>query len=87
MLAITCPPLSPPNDGEKVCTDSENYESVCTFSCNEGFSLVGEEQLTCIDDGGTTDGRWDNGAPTCQGIVSCNPDFVGLFKFLTYCLF
>ena len=66
--AITCPAVNTPNDGQTPsCTDDNNYNSVCTFACNDGFALVGSPTLTCGGDGSSTTGSYDNPEPTCQG--------------------
>ncbi len=53
-----CPPLANPINGIKnACSSAEG--SVCSFSCNEGFRLDGDEQLTCENE------EWDRPIPTC----------------------
>ena len=66
--AITCPAVTKPTDGkEPVCTNSNNFDSVCTFECNDGFALVGSATLKCGGDGTSPTGSFDNPEPTCQG--------------------
>ena len=51
------------------CNDTNLYGSQCTFSCDTGYQLVGNDTLTCESDGDDTDGtgEWDTEAPRCQG--------------------
>ena len=66
--AITCPALSAPANGNAPsCTDSNNYGSVCTFTCNAGFGIVGSSTSTCDGDGSSTTGSFNSTAPTCEG--------------------
>ena len=66
--AITCPALTTPANGNApVCSDTNNFGSVCNFSCSVGFGIVGASSLTCSGDGSSTTGSYDNPAPTCEG--------------------
>ena len=38
--------------------------NTCSFSCDDGFFLVGSSQLTCLDNG-----NWDKAQPACQSKV------------------
>ncbi len=42
-----------------------DYESVATYSCNNGFSVVGGNTRTCTGDGSSTTGAFTGVAPTC----------------------
>ncbi len=37
------------------------------YSCDNGFSLVGNTTRTCTGDGSNTTGSFDEEAPTCEG--------------------
>ena len=66
--AIICPALTTPANGNApVCSDTNNFGSVCNFSCSVGFGIVGASSLTCGGDGSSTTGSYDNPAPTCEG--------------------
>ena len=41
-----CPPLFPPENGAVVFPGS-NVEDVATYSCDEGFSLIGSNTRIC----------------------------------------
>ena len=68
ITAITCPSLTTPSNGNAPsCTDSDNYDSICTFTCLTGFGIVGSATSTCTGDGSSDIGSYDNPAPTCEG--------------------
>ena len=66
LSAVTCAPLENPDNGELECTDGENYNSDCTFSCNDGYALdpASPTTWTC-----QADGTWSvvGSQPTCKG--------------------
>ncbi|XP_055498177.1 E-selectin-like isoform X2 [Leucoraja erinacea] len=64
--AIQCSPLE--DQEQMIMTCSEplepfSYNSMCKFSCAEGFELQGSEQLEC----GAT-GQWSAAAPHCEAV-------------------
>ncbi|XP_069823516.1 E-selectin-like isoform X2 [Dendropsophus ebraccatus] len=61
--AVQCPSLTSPRNGRMVCQDSTNYKSQCSFSCSEGFRLIGSPVLTC-----QSSGTWTSSAPRCEAI-------------------
>ncbi|XP_076821725.1 mannan-binding lectin serine protease 1-like [Clavelina lepadiformis] len=57
-----------PSNGKITNTNSKSYyefEDVITFACDRGYSLVGENEITCRNDG-----IWSAESPTCR-IKSC----------------
>ena len=51
--------------------DNFEYESVANYSCDTGFNLNGQEQVTC-----QATGDWTGIAPTCERIGKIyNNDF------------
>ena len=57
-----------PVNGAVNCTNAENVDSVCTFSCNIGYQLTGNQEITCFDDlNGDKRAIWTNPAPVCEG--------------------
>merc|ERR1712136_709524 len=67
--AITCPALSAPDNGNAPsCTDGVNLNSVCTFTCMDGFSVTGTATSTCTSDGTSATGSFGS-TPTCE--VGC----------------
>ncbi|CAK8692977.1 unnamed protein product [Clavelina lepadiformis] len=73
-LKIRCRPSHDhPTNGGVTCTDSNKIESVCRFTCNEGYSLIGSPDSHCEDDfDDDSEGRWSSLAPTCRRII-CSP--------------
>ncbi|CAK8697520.1 unnamed protein product [Clavelina lepadiformis] len=66
--AMTCEPShSSPDNGKLSCSDSNKIESVCSFTCDEGHSLMGQPQSTCL-----SNRNWDIPAPICIPIVCPN---------------
>nr|XP_009861089.1 E-selectin [Ciona intestinalis] len=66
---IKCPTeIDAPENGNVVCSDLNNADSTCTFTCNAGFSMVGLQATRCISNGNSDVGRWSNPAPVCQSI-------------------
>ena len=53
---------SSPRNGDVTCSDVNNFQSECEFTCRHGYVLNGMATMTCLESG------WDHGAPTCEGI-------------------
>ncbi len=72
--AITCETLSAPENGTvSYSTDNNNigafsFGTEAYFSCDVGFSLVGNETRTC-GDGNMTVGEFNGTTPACEGIL------------------
>jgi len=92
MMVTTCPGFNNPVNGVVQCSAANNaVDTVCTFSCNEGYQLVGSAQSTCL-----ASGLYSDIAPTCQlitcaaltapqfGTISCSSNNNG---YGTYCDF
>ncbi|XP_018780209.1 P-selectin-like isoform X1 [Serinus canaria] len=65
--AIACPVLSAPEKGELNCSHllgNFAYGSVCAFSCQTGFALVGLQSHEC-----TALGTWTGDTPHCEAIT------------------
>ncbi|XP_035756717.1 LOW QUALITY PROTEIN: P-selectin [Egretta garzetta] len=65
--AITCPVLSAPDRGELNCSHLHGdfaFGSVCDFSCQTGFALMGSESHEC-----TAEGTWTGDSPRCEAIT------------------
>ncbi|KAM4738984.1 E-selectin [Anableps anableps] len=60
--AIGCPLLDAPASGYINCSDSQPvFNSQCSFTCDQDYSLDGHEILTCDHRG-----SWTGKKPTCQ---------------------
>ncbi|XP_066886567.1 P-selectin isoform X7 [Kogia breviceps] len=69
-VAVQCPPLKSPEQGSMTCFHSAKafqHQSSCSFSCEEGFALVGPKVVQC-----TASGVWTAPAPVCKAIA-CEP--------------
>ena len=66
VAAGICSEPQTPTNGQKTGNDYSLGAQV-TFSCNDGYSLVGSSSLNCAASGSTVD--WDAAVPTCQGII------------------
>ncbi|XP_063154589.1 P-selectin [Candoia aspera] len=67
--AVQCQSLEAPAHGNTTCVHLHGefqYQSRCTFLCNEGFRLFGKEVTEC-----TASGNWTAPAPVCQ-VMQCH---------------
>ncbi|NXB61293.1 LYAM3 protein, partial [Struthidea cinerea] len=65
--AITCPVLSAPDHGEMHCSHLHGnftFGSMCAFSCQTGFALMGQESREC-----TATGTWTEDSPRCEAVA------------------
>ncbi|NXA29131.1 LYAM3 protein, partial [Ibidorhyncha struthersii] len=66
--AIACPVLSAPDRGGLNCSHLHRdftFGSMCAFSCQTGFALMGSKSREC-----TATGTWTGDAPRCEGRVA-----------------
>ncbi len=73
LTAIICPAVAAPSSGSidfggASSDGNSNYsfDVVAKYSCDTGFSLVGNSSRTCTGDGSSSTGAFDGGAPTCE---------------------
>jgi len=60
-----------PSNGSVTCSDSNNHDSTCSFSCNSGYTRSGAASSTC------SSGSWSNTKPTCNvSYAGCNDGYV-----------
>ena len=64
----SCGPVYAPKNGRLECS-SEDYviDSECSFSCNDGFTLVGSQKRVCLPIG-----YWDGLPAFCKRKSSCS---------------
>ncbi|XP_050014365.1 P-selectin [Alexandromys fortis] len=71
--ATKCPGIFAPDQGSLDCSHDHgefSIGSICRFSCNKGYELVGSTSVEC-----TVSGRWSSPPPTCTGVTSLpNPE-------------
>ena len=60
--AMDCGSLTAPTNG-RVTVNNTSYRGTATFSCNIGYSLIGDDFTTC-----TANGTWNGTDPTCEGV-------------------
>lgn len=59
-VVISCNPLSSPANGD-VAFSSTEFGAIATYSCNDGFKLIGSKTRTC-----QLDSQWSGSEPFCQ---------------------
>ena len=79
--AIMCSLLSNPPNGI-VSFDERSVFFMATYSCNNGFFLVGSEIRECKETG-----LWSEIEPTCQGIIIIVHLIYSLMCTCSVCLF
>ncbi|XP_052257236.1 sushi, von Willebrand factor type A, EGF and pentraxin domain-containing protein 1-like isoform X1 [Dreissena polymorpha] len=48
-IVKTCPALMKPKNGHMICTtDDFSFNTVCRFTCDTGYKLVGSKKRTCL---------------------------------------
>ena len=66
---VTCPALQDPQFGKAEPSGRvAAVASVVKFQCIDGFSLIGQPQVTC-----QSDGRWSTDVPVCQALSCPDP--------------
>lgn len=59
----TCPALPSPKNGHMVCTtDDFSYPTVCRFTCQAGYQLLGSRKRSCL-----AIALWTGIATRCRG--------------------
>ena len=73
--AVTCDPTRTAlTNGNVSCTNTNQFGSVCTFTCNSGYALSNNNltKTTCNDDGDNdAEGEWSSNPPQCLGMFFC----------------
>jgi len=68
---VQCPALDEMSNGlidySENSTDSFRFGAIASYSCQEGFAVVGNNRLTCSVNGTSTLGIWDSTPPVCSG--------------------
>ena len=64
-LVVDCGALSAPENGLLVINDT-TLGSLVTYSCIEGYNLIGDGMRTCLDNG-----SWSGQDPVCQSKCVC----------------
>ena len=59
VVPVTCPDLVDPVNGMVTMTGNSE-DDTATYSCDDGYGLVGVDMVTCEDDG-----QWSDPPPIC----------------------
>lgn len=57
---VTCGDPGTPVNGQRVLEDT-TFDATVTYSCNDGYVLVGEQERQC-----GSDGKWSGPLPRCD---------------------
>ena len=69
-ISVTgCSKLTAPNNGAK-STDETGDGSIVEFTCDQGYTLIGDSSIMC------SDGNWSGNVPVCAGTVIVKNFFV-----------
>ena len=60
LLVGLCPVLSDPANGMVTMTGN-SVGDTATYTCDDGYELIGSMTVTCMDDG-----AWSDGPPMCR---------------------
>ena len=66
LLALPCPKLMDPRNGQYVCDGPQVTETFCDLNCTDGYELVGAKNRTCL-----STGKWSENNSFCE-ILRCN---------------
>ena len=61
LVAVDCGELMAPENGAVSTSSGTTFTSTATYSCNDGYTLVGVSTRTCL-----ASGSWSDSAPTCE---------------------
>ena len=80
ILYTACDELDNPSNGTVSIVRVMPTGLIATYSCDDGFRLVGEVNRTCLDNR-----MWSGQPPTCRGTSTTSFPLVCLFLFF-FCL-
>ena len=63
--AVDCGPLTSPLAGLVSHTNGTTFGSMATYSCNNGYNLIGNVSRTC-----GAEGEWTGSEPMCESMFS-----------------
>ena len=66
-LSALCPDQENPANGV-VSQSGNSVGDMATYTCNDGYELVGPEVINCQNDG-----TWDNSPPVCKRVLIQQP--------------
>ncbi|EFX75426.1 hypothetical protein DAPPUDRAFT_306810 [Daphnia pulex] len=73
-------PARIPNGGYLLVNDTRHYLSMTSYSCNDGYQIIGRGDLVC-----DIDGRWNGPPPRCEPVYCLEPPIInnGGFRLST----
>ncbi|KAL2089453.1 hypothetical protein ACEWY4_014141 [Coilia grayii] len=96
--AVRCPAIEAPQYGQISCNKdvsaSSSYPNQCSFTCEDGFHMIGVSAISC-----TTSGQWTHQPPLCEAVhcpaveapqygqISCNKDVSASSSYPNQCSF
>ena len=66
LTAVDCGSLPDPANGRVDHTNGTTLGQAATYSCNTGYSLVGNRARTC-----NATRNWSGSEPICRGVYAC----------------
>ena len=72
---VDCSALSNPANGQVSHPGGTTFGQTATYSCNPGYTLVGDITRTC-----QATGQWSGDAPICQCMLCCVCDCMCMYK-------
>ncbi|CAH3141747.1 unnamed protein product [Porites lobata] len=78
---LRCQTMFPPRNGFLVGKCENYFGSTCTFGCDDGYNLLGAENISCEASPGHITGYWDNPVPVCK-VRRCSSLTVPQFGYI-----
>ena len=78
----TCPSVQWPRKMKTMsCPQGLAYGASCTFTCEPGYDMIGENKITCERNASaSTSGFWSSAPPTCDGkLIICWKTFCSIY--------
>ena len=60
-ITVDCGGLPAPTGGQITFGQGTGFEAAATYSCSEGYTLIGQTQQICL-----SSGEWSGNAPSCK---------------------
>ena len=60
-VGVSCGLPVIPTNGRVDTSAGTSFGDVARYSCDEGYTLIGQNETTC-----QADGRWNGSVPTCE---------------------
>lgn len=63
---VKCNPLGTPSNG-RINLTKTSYNGQASFTCDDGFNLIGSSTITCM-----ANGNWSDDVPYCKSLYECS---------------